>query len=155
MATVVLNSTLLSLRTLEAVEEISPWFRKRVILANVPSFLFLVPGNIHMHLRSVFWYWGTFECTLVPFLVPGYIRQNQPSGNHPFANSRQKGLGMAIFKRTFARAVWNVRQCQGTIISEIARACQKCSALLHQPLALKTRCFSSKRKTQRKNGSLL
>ena len=29
-------------------------FRKRAVLANVPSFRFLVPGNIRMYLRSSF-----------------------------------------------------------------------------------------------------
>ena len=51
---------------------------------------------------SVFRYWGTSACTLVPvsgtgerpnvpsfrFLVPGNIRQNHPCGNHPFAHPR-------------------------------------------------------------------
>ena len=41
-------------------------FRKRAVLANVPSFRFLVPGNIHMYPRSgFFWCRGTSECTLV------------------------------------------------------------------------------------------
>ena len=59
-------------------------FRRRVVLANVPSFRSLVPGNIRMYLRSVFWYQGTSECALVPSFVPGNIRQNHPFGKPPF-----------------------------------------------------------------------
>ena len=45
--------------------EIKGRFRKRVVLANVPSFRFSFRGNIH---------------------------QNHPFGNHPFANPREGGL---------------------------------------------------------------
>ena len=72
-------------------EETKGWFHKRAVLANVPSFRF--------------WYRGTSECTFIPcfgtgehpkvpsfrFLVLGNIRQNHPSGNHPFANPRVLG----------------------------------------------------------------
>ena len=71
--------------------KISGRFRKRVVLANVPSFRF----------RSG----GTCERTLVPVFIPGEhpnvpsfrfsfrgnVRQNHPFGNHPFANPRKKG----------------------------------------------------------------
>ena len=60
-------------------------FRKRVVLANVPSFRFSFRGNmrtyprsgfsfrrnIRMYPRSGFRSGGTSECTLVPVFVPG------------------------------------------------------------------------------------
>ena len=66
--------------------EIRGRFRKRVVLANVPSFRFS--------------FWGTCERTLVPVCVPGEhpnvpsfpfsfqgnIRQNHSFGNHLFVN---------------------------------------------------------------------
>ena len=61
-------------------------FRKRVVLANVPSFRFLVPGNIRMYLRSVFGIGEHPNVLSFRFLVPGNIRQNHPFGNHPCAN---------------------------------------------------------------------
>ena len=46
-------------------------FRKRVVLANVPSFRFSFRGNIRTYPRSGFRSRGRFECTLVPVFVPG------------------------------------------------------------------------------------
>ena len=79
--------------------ETKGWFRKRAVLANVPSFRVFLPGNIRMYPHSGFWYsgnirmyprvgfwyWGNirmYPCS--GFLVPGNIRQN-----HPFANHRR------------------------------------------------------------------
>ena len=45
-------------------------FCKRAVLANVPSFRFLVPGNIRMYPRSG-WSRGTSERTLVPVFGTG------------------------------------------------------------------------------------
>ena len=42
-------------------EETKGRFRKRVVLANVPSFRFLVPGNIRMYPRSGFWCRGNIR----------------------------------------------------------------------------------------------
>ena len=52
-------------------EETKAWFRKTMVLANVPSFWLLVVRNILMCPRSGFWYWGTSECTLVPVFGTG------------------------------------------------------------------------------------
>ena len=65
-------------------EETKGRFRKRVVLANVPSFWFLVPGNIRMYLRSVFWYQGTSECTLVPCFGTGEHPPKPPFWKPPF-----------------------------------------------------------------------
>ena len=46
-------------------------FRKRVVLANVPSFRFSFPGNMRTYPRSGCRSGGTSECTLVPVFVPG------------------------------------------------------------------------------------
>ena len=46
-------------------------FRKRVVLANVPSFLFSFRGNTRTYPRSCFRSGGTSECTLVLVFVPG------------------------------------------------------------------------------------
>ena len=49
----------------------------------------LLPGNIQMYPRSGFWYWrNTLNVPSFRFLVPGNIRRNHPFGNHPFANPR-------------------------------------------------------------------
>ena len=59
-------------------------FRKRAVLANVPSFRVLVPGNIRMYPRSSFWYWGTSECTLVPGFGTGEHPPKPPFWKPPF-----------------------------------------------------------------------
>ena len=51
--------------------EIKGRFRKRVVLANVPSFRFSFWGNIRMYPRSGFRSEGTSECTLIQVFVPG------------------------------------------------------------------------------------
>ena len=78
-----LNGTLRSLRTVETVEkhlapkpvnahrEIKGRFRKRVGLANVPSFLFSFRGNMRTYPRSGLRSGGASERTLVPVFVPG------------------------------------------------------------------------------------
>ena len=52
-------------------EETKGRFRKRVVLANVPSFQFLVLGNIRMYPHSGFDTGGTSECTLIPVFGTG------------------------------------------------------------------------------------
>ena len=47
------------------------WFRKRVVLANVPSFRFSFRGNMQTYPRCDFRSGGTSERTLVPVFVPG------------------------------------------------------------------------------------
>ena len=72
--------------------EIKGRFRKRVVLANVPSFRFSFRGN---------------------------IRQNHPFGNHPFANPRKKGgtirqslaIAVAIYRQE-ASITWCDLFCQ-------------------------------------------
>ena len=51
--------------------EIKGRFRKRVVLANVPSFQFSFRGNMRTYPRSGICSGGTSECTLVPVFVPG------------------------------------------------------------------------------------
>ena len=51
--------------------EIKGRFRKRVVLANVPSFRFPFWGNMRTYPRSGFRSGGTSECTLVAVFVPG------------------------------------------------------------------------------------
>ena len=64
------------------VREGTTWrFRKRAVLANVPSFQFVVPGNIRMYPRSGFWCWGTFECTLVPVFGTWELREKLKGSN--------------------------------------------------------------------------
>ena len=46
-------------------------FRKRVVLASVPSFRFSFRENMRTYPRSCFRSGGTCECTLVPVFVPG------------------------------------------------------------------------------------
>ena len=58
--------------------EIKGRFRKRMVLANVPSFLFSFRGNMRTHPRSGFSFWGS-------------IRQNHSFGNHPFGFLRNMG----------------------------------------------------------------
>ena len=57
----------------------------RVVLANVPSFLFFVPRE-HANVPSFsgFRSGGTCECTLVLVFVLGEHRQNHPFGKPPF-----------------------------------------------------------------------
>ena len=90
-----------------------PWlsqkgrFRKRAVLANVPSFRFLVPGNIRMYLPSFFWHLTNIR--MYPRSCFWY-REHSPNhtfGNHPFANAEtfpyQKrtecGFGEYCFKK--------------------------------------------------------
>ena len=60
-------------------------FRKRVVLANVPSFRFSFRRNIRTYTRSGFFFrsGGTSKCTLVPVFVRGDIRPNHPFGKPP------------------------------------------------------------------------
>ena len=51
--------------------EIKGRLRKRVVLANVPSFRFSFRGSMRTYPRSGFHSGGTSECTLVPVFVPG------------------------------------------------------------------------------------
>ena len=66
-------------------------FCKMVVLANVPSFQFLVPSFRFCTLVPVF---GTIIPVFVPsfrvFCGTGEHRQNHPFGNHPFANPPTK-----------------------------------------------------------------
>ena len=60
-------------------------FRKRVVLANVPSFRFSFQGNMRTYLVPVF---VPGEHPNVPsfrFSFRGNIRQNHTFGNHPFS----------------------------------------------------------------------
>ena len=57
-------------------------FRKRVVLANVPSFQFSFRGNMRTYPRSGFRSGGTSERTLVPVFVPG--EHPPPFGKPPF-----------------------------------------------------------------------
>ena len=66
-------------------EETKGRFRKRAVLANAPSFPFLVPWKIRMYPCSVFWYRGN-------------IRQNHPFGNHPFANPKKAQKSVNVRK---------------------------------------------------------
>ena len=95
--------------------EIKGRFRKRVVLANVPSFRFSFRGNIrrnhpfgnHPFVNTKKGYWeikGRFRKRVVLANVPsfrfsfrGNIRQNHPFGNHPFANPRSFTLFSGCF----------------------------------------------------------
>ena len=65
-------------------EETKGRFRKRAVLANVPSFRFFVPGNICMYPRSGFWYRGTSEYTLLPVCGTGEHPPKPPFWKPPF-----------------------------------------------------------------------
>ena len=65
-------------------EETKGRFRKRVVLANVPSFRFLVPENIRMYPRSGFWHRETSAKTAL-------------FGNHPLSNPRRLGVFVPIW----------------------------------------------------------
>ena len=54
------------------------WFRKRVVLANVPSFRFSFRGKMRTYPRSGFCCAGTSEYTLVPVEVPGKQARKPP-----------------------------------------------------------------------------
>ena len=71
--------------------EIKGRFRKRVVLANVPSFRFSFWGNIRMYPRSGFRSEGTSECTLVPVFVPGEHPPKPPFWKPSFCQP-QNGL---------------------------------------------------------------
>ena len=58
--------------------------RKRVVLANVPSFRFSFQGNTRMYPRSGFRSGRTSECTLVPVSVPGEHPPKPPFWQPPF-----------------------------------------------------------------------
>ena len=66
-------------------------FRKRLVLANVPSFQFLVPGNIHMYPRSGYCCWGTSECTLIPVFGTGEHPPKPPFWKPPFCETPNVG----------------------------------------------------------------
>ena len=88
--------------------EIKGRFRKRVVLANVPSFRFSFRGNIrrnhpfgnHPFVNTKKGHWEIKRAVSkrvvlanVPsfrFSFRGNIRRNHPFGNHPFANPRLK-----------------------------------------------------------------
>ena len=59
-------------------------FRKRVVLANVPSFRFSFRGNMRTYPRSNFRSGGTSECTLVPVFVLGEHLPKPPFWKPPF-----------------------------------------------------------------------
>ena len=78
-------------------------FRKRVLLANVPSFRFSFRGNMRTYPRSGFRSGGTSECTLVPVFVPGEHPPKPPFWRttllgSPEMNGKQKSTkGSVIF----------------------------------------------------------
>ena len=61
-------------------------FRKRVVLANVPSFRFSFPGE-HANVPSFQFSFRTSECTLVPVFF-GTSDKTILWENHPFGNPR-------------------------------------------------------------------
>ena len=80
-------------------EETKGRFRKRAVLENVPSFRFLVLGNIRMYPRSGFWYRGTSACTLV-------WQQNSSSAPN-FAKFRNSGACRNRTKSIFiTTSIW-------------------------------------------------
>ena len=64
--------------------EIKGRFRKRVVLANVPSFRFSFRGNMRTYPRSGFRSGQHPNVPSFRFSFRGNIRQNHPFGNHPF-----------------------------------------------------------------------
>ena len=64
--------------------ETKGWFRKRVVLANVPSFRLSFRGNMRTYPRSGFRSGGTSERTLVPVFVPGEHPPKPPFWKPPF-----------------------------------------------------------------------
>ena len=87
------------------------WFRKGAVLPNVPSFLFLVPGNIRMNPRSGFWCPGISECALVPVFGTGEHPPKPPFGNHPFANPRDLSVGRMPDKGCHASVFRKKKSC--------------------------------------------
>ena len=61
-------------------------FRKRVVLANEPSFRFSFRGNMRMYLVPVFVPGEHLNVPSFRVSFRGNIRQNHPFGNHPFVN---------------------------------------------------------------------
>ena len=59
-------------------------YRKRAVLANVPSFRFCVPGNIRMYPCFGFSYRGISECTLVLVFRTGEHPPKPPFSKPPF-----------------------------------------------------------------------
>ena len=112
--------------------EIKGRFRKRVVLANVPSFRFSFRGNIrrnhpfgnHPSVNKLEAHWeikGRFRKRVVLANVPsfrfsfrGNIRQNHPFGNHPFANPRNRSGNKSAFRLPGRAGItsierWNLR----------------------------------------------
>ena len=78
--------------------EIKGRFRKRVVLANVPSFRFSFRGiNMRTYPRSGFRSRGTSECTLVRVFVQGEHPPKPPFWKPPFVNPRK---GVVLCERT-------------------------------------------------------
>ena len=105
--------------------EIKGRFRKRVVLANVPSFRFSFRGNIrrnhpfgnHPLVNTKKGHWeikGRFRKRVVLANVPsfrfssrGNIRQNHPFGNHPLVNPRRMWFAwMTVRLRHSEHVLW-------------------------------------------------
>ena len=71
--------------------EIKGRFRKRMVLANVPSFRFSFWGNMRTCPRSGFRSGGTSQCTLVPVFVPGKHPPKPPFWKPPFCQPQKIG----------------------------------------------------------------
>ena len=106
-------------------------FRKRMLLANVPSFWFSFWGNIRTYPRSGFRSGGTSECNLVPvfrsgehpnvpsfrFFVPGEHPPRPPFWKPPFCQNQPPNFGPANAKIRLLNKVicwsWNLNRTWG------------------------------------------
>ena len=116
--------------------EIKGRFRKRVVLANVPSFRFSFRGNIrrnhpfgnHPFVNTKKGHWeirGRFRKRVVLANVPsfrfsfrGNIRQNHPFGNHPFANPRDTCSATRVARQGVPAQVCNYGLLPGGVDSK-------------------------------------
>ena len=112
-------------------------FRRRAVSANVPSFWFLVQGNVRMYTRPVFGYRGTSECTLVPVLA---LRAKGTLISEPIfyplrdaifpTRERENGLCRGFF---FEKAVFPFSRGK----NRISQGVENRGSLISVPLALR------------------
>ena len=79
-----------SIVSMKIHREIKGRFRKRVVVANVPSCRLSFRGNMRTYPRSGFRSGGTSECTLVPVFVPGEHPPEPPFWKTTLLGSSEK-----------------------------------------------------------------
>ena len=113
-------------------------FRKRVVLANVPPFLFFVPGE-HANVPS-FLFFVSGEHPNVPsfrFSFRRNIRQNHPFGKPPFCQPvivRGASTCVQHLRDNMGTGTWSMMELSSPAVVPLGQ-CPRCSKLPNVPEA--------------------